>query len=376
MRPGRTRQAELPFARRPAHEPALRSRDATPPDPAAPAGLVYVTDEGPGIARRRSGKGFSYRTPSGQCLRDRAELDRIRRLAIPPAYTRVWICPRPDGHLQATGRDARGRKQYRYHPDWRIARDTDKFTRMAAFGEALPRIRARVKRDLEAKGAAGVVPRDTVLATLVRLLDTTLVRVGNDVYARENGSYGLTTLKTRHARVSGAVLKLRFKGKSGVVHEVALEDPRVARVVRRCQSMPGQELFQYTGDDGTPCDVSSQDVNDYLRECSGEGFTAKDFRTWHASALALGLFAGRAAEPVTKQGVVEVLTEVARRLGNTVAVCRKSYVHPDVVAAAASGELAALMAAAPARVQRRGLTVPERQLLCFLAGACAPRRRG
>jgi DNA topoisomerase-1 len=373
VRPGRTREAELSVARHLVPEPALRSRNATPPDPAAPAGLVYVTDEGPGIARRRSGKGFSYHTPSGQCLRDRAELDRIRRLAIPPAYTRVWICPRPDGHLQATGRDARGRKQYRYHADWRIARDTDKFTRMAAFGEALPRIRARVRRDLEAKG--GGVPRDTLLATLVRLLDTTLVRVGNDVYARENGSYGLTTLKTRHAQVNGAVLKLRFKGKSGVVHEVALEDPRVARIVRRCQSMPGQELFQYTGEDGAPCDVSSQDVNDYLRDCTGEGFTAKDFRTWHASALALGLLAAGAGEPATKQGIVEVLTEVARRLGNTVAVCRKSYVHPDVVAAAASGELGALMAAAPARVQRRGLSVPERQLLCFLAGVCKPRRR-
>jgi len=364
----------VPVAGRAHHEPALRPKEPPPDTPAAPAGLVYVTDEGPGISRRRSGKGFSYRAPGGQCLRDRAELDRIRRLAIPPAYTRVWICPRPDGHLQATGRDARGRKQYRYHADWRVARDTDKFTRMRAFGEALPRIRARVKRDLEAKGAGGV-SRETLLATLVRLLDTTLVRVGNDVYARENGSYGLTTLKTRHAKVDGAVLKLRFKGKSGVVHEVALEDPRVARVVRRCQHMPGQELFQYTGEDGTPCDVSSQDVNDYLRECAGDSFTAKDFRTWHASALALGLFGARAGEPCTKQGIVEVLTEVAGRLGNTVAVCRKSYVHPDVVTAAASGELAALLDVAPARVQRRGLSVPERQLLCFLAGACKPKRR-
>jgi DNA topoisomerase-1 len=332
---------------------------------------VYVTDTGPGITRRRQGRGFSYRGTDGRCLDDPTELDRIRRLAIPPAYTRVWICPRANGHLQATGRDARGRKQYRYHPDWREARDADKFARMRAFGEALPRIRARVRRDLDA-GAKGGLARNTVLATLVRLLDTTLVRVGNDVYARENGSFGLTTLRSRHVRVEGSTLRLRFKGKSGVAHDVAVHDPRVARIVRRCQAMPGQELFQYTTDDGDTCDVHSHDVNDYLRECAGEAFTAKDFRTWHASAHALGLLAAEAEGPVPKTRLNAVLQDVADRLGNTLAVCRKSYVHPDMLAAAETGELGALLQAAVRRVPRRGLNVAERQLLCFLAGSCRP----
>lgn len=332
----------------------------------APTGLVYVCDDVPGISRQRHGSGFSYRAPGGQRLRDPGELDRIRRLAIPPAYTRVWICPRPDGHLQATGRDARGRKQYRYHPDWRVARDADKFDRMLQFGQALPRIRARVRRDLAAKPGSGVA-RDTVLATVVRLLDTTLVRVGNDVYARTNGSYGLTTLRNRHAQVSGSVLRLRFKGKSGVVHEVSVDDPRVAKVVRRCQAMPGQELFQYAAADGTACVVSSQDVNDYLRACGGADFTAKDFRTWHASAHALHELAQAVDEPATKARINEVLADVASRLGNTVAVCRKSYVHPGVLDAALAGSLARCRAAAAGKPARRGLTVAERQLLCFLA---------
>lgn len=339
----------------------------------APAGLVYVTDEAPGIARRRHGKGFSYRAPDGRCLSDRRELDRIRRLAIPPAYTDVWICPRPDGHLQATGRDGRGRKQYRYHPEWRTAQDTQKFDRMREFGRALPRIRDRVRRDLQQAPAPGV-PRRLVLATIVRLLDTTLVRVGNDVYARTNGSFGLTTLRGRHATVRGSVLKLRFKGKSGVLHDVLVDDPRVSRVVRRCQAMPGQELFQYTGDDGEPCTVSSQDVNDYLRECSGADFTAKDFRTWHASALALGMLATEVDAAVTRERLNEVLADVAARLRNTVAVCRKSYVHPEVLAAALSGDLPRLLQTAPGRVPLRGLSVPERQLMCFLAGTCKRRR--
>jgi DNA topoisomerase-1 len=330
---------------------------------------VYVTDELPGIIRRRQGKGFAYRGPGGARLNDPAELERIRKLAIPPAYTSVWICPRADGHLQATGRDARGRKQYRYHPEWRTARDTHKFDRMREFGRALPRIRARVQRDLK-QPAGTSVPRQLVLATIVRLLDTTLVRIGNDVYARTNGSYGLTTLRGRHATVRGSVLKLRFKGKSGVRHDVSLDDPRVSRVVRRCQAMPGQELFQYTGDDGEPCTVTSQDVNDYVRECAGAEFTAKDFRTWHASAHALGLLAEEIDGPVTRQRLNEVLADVAGRLGNTVAVCRKSYVHPDVLEAALSGDLPGLLQTAPGRVPLRGLSVPERQLMCFLAGRC------
>ena len=344
---------------------ATRRPPVTPKPPAAPAGLVYVSDDAPGISRRRSGKGFSYRFPDGRPLRDPRELERIRRLAIPPAYQSVWICPRADGHLQATGRDARGRKQYRYHPTWRLARDADKFERMRQFGDALPRIRARVRRDLEA-AVGPAVQRDTLLATLVRLLDTTLARVGNDVYARTNGSYGLTTLRNRHVEVRGSRLTLRFKGKSGVVHEIALEDPRVARIVRRCQAMPGQELFQYVGDDGAPCTVSSHDVNAYLRACSGADFTAKDFRTWHASAHALHELALAAEGPATTARVNEVLADVARRLGNTVAVCRKSYVHPGVLEAALSGELGRCLASAD-HPAKRGLTAAERQLMCFLA---------
>lgn len=308
-------------------------------------------------------------------MRDKAEIDRIRRLAIPPAYTQVWICPRADGHLQATGRDARGRKQYRYHPDWRIARDADKFGRMLAFGKALPKIRARVRQDLAAQEPGSPMPRPAVLAALVRLLDTTLVRVGNDVYARTNGSYGLTTLKVRHAKVSGSVLRLRFKGKSGVSHEVSLDDPRVARIVRRCQAMPGQELFQYTDADGGLHAVTSQDVNGYLRECSGADFTAKDFRTWHASALALALLAAEAEAPCTKVRINEVLADVAGRLGNTVAVCRKSYVHPLLLQAALDGELAQRVASVAGRGAAGRLPAAERKMLCFLTGCCPPASR-
>jgi DNA topoisomerase I len=290
--------------------------------PKAPSGLVYVTDTMPGIRRVRRGERFAYLRHDGKPLRDAAEIERIRKLAIPPAYTDVWICPLPHGHLQATGRDARGRKQYRYHPQWRLARDADKFDRMLDFGAVLPRIRRRVKQDL-ARPSSGHPHRAAVLAALVRLLDTTLLRVGNDEYARSNGSYGLTTLRNRHAAVQGSSLRLRFRGKHGIVSDVALEDPRVARVVRRCQAMPGQELFAYEDDDGSIRSVGSADVNDYLREVSGAEFTAKDFRTWHATSHALALaMQGRAAG--------EILSEVAQRLGNTVAVCRKSYVHPGV----------------------------------------------
>ena len=243
-------------------------RDAPEAVAQVPRGLVYVSDAAPGIRRLRKGDGFVYRRPDGKPVRAEAELQRIRKLAIPPAYEDVWICTDPRGHLQATGRDARGRKQYRYHPDWRLARDADKFERMLDFGAALPKIRRRVAADLAAP--VGAQPgRDAVLATLVRLLDTTLVRVGNDEYARSNHSYGLTTLRNRHAAVSGSRLKLRFRGKSGVVHEVALEDPRVARVVRRCQAMPGQELFQYEDEAGATRSVGSADVNDYIRESAG-----------------------------------------------------------------------------------------------------------
>ena len=332
---------------------------------AAPRGLVWASDDAPGIRRVRSGSGFSYRSADGKAVRDAETIARIRSLAIPPAYEDVWICARPNGHLQATGRDARGRKQYRYHPDWRIAKDGDKFERMLEFGAALPRIRARVKADLAAP--VGTRPgRDTVLATIVRLLDTTYVRIGNEEYARTNRSFGLTTLRNRHAAVSGARLTLRFRGKSGKEHEVALEDPRVARVVRRCQAMPGQELFQYEGEGGERHAVDSADVNDYIRAASGSDFTAKDFRTWHGSVHALDLWAVQCAgDESCRRTANQLLGDVASRLGNTVAVCKKSYVHPRVLETlAALADPKMLARLTPSR--RAGLTLAERRLLKFL----------
>ncbi|GHC89886.1 hypothetical protein GCM10007320_37970 [Pseudorhodoferax aquiterrae] len=339
-------------------------------DTAVPAGLVYVHDGLPGITRRRSGKGFSYRRPDGSRLTDAADLQRIRALAIPPAYTQVWICARANGHLQATGRDARGRKQYRYHADWHLAQDAGKYARMQEFAKALPRIRAAVRRDL---ALPGPVQRASVLAAVVRLLDTTLARVGNGVYARENGSYGLTTLRARHARVHGSAVRLRFKGKSGVEHAVALDDARVARVVRRCQELPGQELFQYLDEDGERHAIDSDGVNAYLRAASGGDFTAKDFRTWHASVHALSLALRSPSAPGTsltarRAAAKAVLSEVAARLGNTVAVCRKAYVHPAVLA------LLLEEAAPPAcqdaeRRRKSGLSAAECRFLGFLETA-------
>ena len=342
---------------------AATTSNETPP---TPRGLVYVSDDDtPGIRRMKRGTGFAYLLPDGRPLRDPEQLTRIRKLAIPPAYSKVWICPLPHGHLQATGRDARGRKQYRYHPDWRAARDDSKFDRMAEFGAALPRIRARVQRDLAAPVGQRVL-RETVIAAIVRLLDATLMRVGNDEYARSNGSYGLTTLRNQHAKVKGEAVSLRFRGKSGVEHRVSLGDRRVARVVQRCQSLPGQELFQYLDDDGVPHAVGSADVNDYLREASGGEFTAKDFRTWHGSVLALQLWTAldpeEAAKP-TLAGVKRLLGEVAGRLGNTVAVCRKAYVHPRVLGLL-TGEGTPTMPIQP--VRRAGLSPAERALLALL----------
>ena len=330
-----------------------------------PCGLVWVSDGSPGIRRERAGDGFRYRGADGRPLRNAGELERIRSLAIPPAYENVWICTRPNGHLQATGRDARGRKQYRYHPDWRLAKDADKFERMLEFGAALPRIRSRVKADLAGRVAAAP-GRGTVLATLVRLLDTTYVRIGNEEYARANRSFGLTTLRNRHAAVAGSRLKLRFRGKSGVEHEVALEDPHVARVVRRCQAMPGQELFQYEGEDGARHAVDSNDVNDYIRAASGADFTAKDFRTWHGTVHALDLWAEQCAGSAScRRTANQLLADVAKRLGNTVAVCKKSYVHPRVLESlGVAADPRALARLSPSR--RAGLTAAERRLLSFL----------
>ena len=278
----------------------------------------------------------------------------------------VWICARSNGHLQATGRDARGRKQYRYHPDWRLAKDIDKFERVLEFGAALPRIRRRVKEDLATP--VGKTPgRDTVYATIVRLLDTTYVRIGNEEYARTNRSFGLTTLRNRHVAVSGSRLRLRFRGKSGKEHEVALDDPRVARVVRRCQAMPGQELFQYVDDAGVAHAVGSADVNDYIRAIGGDDFTAKDFRTWHGTAQALALWVEQGACETGRATLKEMLGEVAKMLGNTIAVCKKSYVHPRVLEALAGVPDAALLARLERARRRAGLSATERRLLAFLA---------
>lgn len=358
------------MASRPASWPLQESAiSSTPVASAAPPGLIYVHDDAPGISRQRRGKGFAYRKPDGTALSDAGHLQRIRALAIPPAYTQVWICTRADGHIQATGRDARGRKQYRYHTAWREAQDSDKYQRLQAFAEALPRIRRVVARDL-ALPVGPRVARAAVLAAIVRLLDTTLVRVGNDSYARSNGSFGLTTLRGRHVQLRGSQLKLRFKGKSGVEHEVAVDDPRIARIVRRCQSLPGQELFQYQDGDGVRHCVDSNDVNDYLRAASGGDFTAKDFRTWHGSVHALALAAKEPQAPeasltARRSAAKLVLAEVARRLGNTVAVCRKAYVHPAVLALLL-GEGPVLPASEVPPARKAGLTVDERRFLVFL----------
>ncbi len=364
-----------------------RSAPNHPPSKPTPIaeGLVYVNPDMPGIRRLRHGDGFRYRDADGRAVRDPDELSRIRMLAIPPAYEDVWICPLPNGHLQATGIDARGRKQYRYHPDWRLFKDETKFERLEAFGRALPRIRARVARDLQ-QGAAsrGVPRRQQVLAALVRLLDTTLLRVGNEEYASSNGSYGLTTLRNRHAAVQGGALRLRFRGKSGVLHEARLDDPRVAKVVRQCQQLPGQALFQYQeeeADGGALRSVSSTDVNDYLAEASpGERFTAKDFRTWHGTVQALELTRlacepGRTAADGSRYTAKEILAAVAKQLGNTPAVCRKAYVHPAVLALGSalagdaddpSAEILRRMSARTAAAGRtRGLHAPEQRLLAF-----------
>lgn len=294
------------------------------------AGLRYVNDDDPGITRRRAGRGFEYRDLRGRRVSDGAALARIQRLAIPPAWTEVWICPQDNGHIQATGRDARGRKQYRYHANWRSVRDETKYERMIAFGKALPRIRRRVARDLREPGLG----REKVLATMVRLLETTLVRVGNEEYARTNGSVGLSTMRDRHVAVKGGRLQFQFRGKSGRHHRIELHEPRLAKIVRRVQELPGQELFQYIDEDGQLQDVKSEDVNDYLRRIAGAEFSAKDFRTWAGTvlaAIALRQFEHFDTKAQAKQQLVSAIERVAERLGNTPAVCRKCYIHPVIL---------------------------------------------
>ncbi|MBW8846726.1 MAG: DNA topoisomerase IB [Burkholderiales bacterium] len=333
-------------------------------------GLRWISDDAPGITRRvRAAGGFDYLDSAGKRLRDGAALARIRRLAIPPAWTDVWISPLPDSHLQATGRDARGRKQYRYHADWQAGRGQTKFDGLLRFGAVLPRLRRRVQQALAGPDEP---TRERVLATLVRLLDTTWLRIGNSAYARENGSYGLSTLRSRHAGVRGDAIELSFVGKSGVRQRVRLTDRRVARIVRRCRELPGQELFRYVDADGASHTVDSADVNAWLAEAAGLRVTAKDFRTWHGSVLALQLTLQACAEGAEPCRPTQVLAAVAQRLGNTAAVCRKAYIHPRVLALgealgddAARAALRAMpWAASPAA--RRGLSAAERQLMALL----------
>lgn len=309
-----------------------------PAESAKAAGLRYVTDARPGISRQRSGTGFRYRNLDGSPLRDADTLKRIRSLVIPPAWRGVWICPTANGHLQATGRDARGRKQSRYHPRWREVRDETKYERMMLFGAALPNIRKRVDHDLALPG----LPRERILATIVRLLETTFIRVGNTEYARTNHSYGLTTLRNKHIAVKSSTVTFNFQGKSGVEHTIDLEDRRLAKIVARCRDLPGYELFQYLDNEGNRHSIDASDVNDYLREITEQDFTAKDFRTWAGTVLACTLL--REFEPAdsdtqAKKNVVAAIKSVAERLGNTPSVCRKCYVHPAVMETYLTGSM-------------------------------------
>ena len=302
------------------------------------AGLTYATDADAGIRRRAKGTGFSYHAPSGKIISDKATLKRIRGLAVPPAWTDVWICSKENGHIQATGRDARGRKQYRYHADWQNYRDRDKYERILDFAQALPHIRERVAKDMAKRGAQ----REKVLATVVCLLDKTLIRVGNNEYAKDNGSYGLTTLRARHLAIEGSELRFNFKGKSGKTWRLHMKDRRIARVARAIQELPGQQLFQYVDDDREVRSVDSADVNNYLRDIAGEDVSAKDFRTWAGTvlaALALSAIGGFETKTQAKMNLRRAIAAVAERLGDTPTICRKCYVHPEIVACYLEGAL-------------------------------------
>lgn len=309
-----------------------------PEDAAISAGLTYVNDDMPGITRQRSGKGFSYKGPDGRTITDKAERKRLASLAIPPAYCDVWICPDPRGHIQATGRDAKGRKQYRYHPDFRELRDSSKYDRMLDFARGLPQLRAQVDADMSRRG----LPVEKVLATIVFLLENTMIRVGNTRYARENKSHGLTTLRMRHVTLDGNQVRFKFKGKSGKEWNLGLRDRRVARIIRAVQEIPGQHLFQYVDDDGTRRQVTSTEVNDYLRQITGRQVTAKDFRTWTGTvlaALALAEYEKADSEAAAKRNVRDAIESVAARLGNTPTICRQCYVHPQIIDAYLADEL-------------------------------------
>jgi DNA topoisomerase-1 len=333
--------------------------DTALPD-ALPSDLHYVDDTQPGITRKKLRGKFCYFDPAGQRITDQDEIKRINALAVPPAYTDVWICADPRGHLQATGRDARGRKQYRYHPRWREVRDADKYSRLRDFGLALPKLR----KQLEALLAAPGFSRDKVMATVITLLDATLIRVGNTQYARDNRSYGLTTLRNRHVEVNGNAILFQFRGKSGVEHQITVKDRRLARIIKRCLEIPGQNLFQYLDENGERHTVSSSDVNAYLQTLTGADFTAKDYRTWAGSALALAVLRELQWEPESdaKRHVVEMVKNVAKQLGNTPAVCRKCYIHPAVL----DGFLLGALAELPRPRARKGLRAEEVGLAVFL----------
>lgn len=305
---------------------------------AAATGLRWVNDTAPGIRRLKRGKAFEYRSPAGKKLADEATLRRIRSLVIPPAWTDVWISPHTDGHIQATGIDARKRKQYRYHPHWRKTRDQSKFDRMLAFGKQLPKIRRATRQHLKLPG----LPRQKVLAAMVQLLEKTLIRIGNDEYAKANNHFGLTTMRDRHATIKGDTVTFRFQGKSGVHHDLELHDGKLAKIIRACQELPDQELFAYRNDDGTWSDVTSSDVNGYLKEIAGQDFTAKDFRTWAGTVLAaqaLQEISSFDTQIEAKKNILRAVESVARKLGNTTSVCRKCYIHPEILDAYLDGSL-------------------------------------
>jgi DNA topoisomerase-1 len=332
-----------------------------PQSSARAAGLRYVSDREPGFARRRRGTGFQYIDAEGGSLSSE-QVERIEALAIPPAWTDVWICRSANGHLQATGRDARGRKQYRYHPRWTEVRDETKYHRLLAFAKALPRIRRRVEKDMSRKALS----RERVIATVVHLLDATNIRVGNDEYARDNKSFGLTTMRDRHVKVDGSHITFRFRGKSGKLHDVELTDPRAARVLKRCEELPGQELFQYVDGEGAVVDIDSDDVNGYIQDVSGGDFTAKDFRTWSGTVLAAWALQGLGefdSKTQAKRQVVAAVESVSAELGNTPAVCRRGYIHPEVLDAHLDGTLGEVLGQKTART---GLTPHEAAVLALL----------
>jgi DNA topoisomerase I len=341
---------------------------AEPVEAAEAAGLHYVSDMMPGIRRKRVGKHFSYIDIQGKPIHDADELQRIRSLGIPPAWKKVWICPDPQGHLQATGRDAKGRKQYRYHVSWREVRDSTKYDHMIAFGEMLPSMRERIHHDLSLPG----LPREKVLATVVRLLDTTMIRIGNEEYSKENHSFGLTTLHNQHVDIAGSKIHFHFRGKSGKEHMIDIRDKQLAKIVKRCQDLPGYELFEYIDEQGIVRTLDSSDVNEYLREISGQNFTAKDFRTWGGTVIAarsLQELGSAETQTQSKKNIVQAIKNAAEHLGNTPAICRNCYVHPGIIDAYMEGSLGEFLAQqeqSSSRKAQHELHAGETSVLAFL----------